>query len=148
MSRRRALLTVIAFAALSTALVACGGDDDDGGAQDPATLEGKAWVVTQILDENGDTQIVDIGINASFDGSAVSGVAACNNYNASYEADGGEISIGPIAGTLAACPEDEEGVANRYLQLLEGAATFEVEGRSMSMSDAEGTPTIQFSQGG
>ena len=46
-----------------------------------------------------------------------------------------------------ACPEPQMSVEARYLQLLESVATFEVEGRAMSMADGEGTPVLQFSQG-
>lgn len=147
LSRRFAL--VAALIVLGLALAACGGDDgDDGGAaQDPADLVGPSWILTQYIAENGDTEIVEVGVNASFDGSAISGISGCNTYNASYEATGGEISFGPIALTQMACPELEMSVEARYLQLLETVATFEVEGRSMSMADGEGTPILQFMQG-
>ena len=100
-----------------------------------------------MLDAESDTQIVNVGVDASFDGSTMSGVSGCNQYNAPYEATGNEISFGEIAGTLMACPEDEMAVEDRYLQLLAGVAAYEVDGSSMSMSDAEGTPVLQFSRG-
>lgn len=149
-ARLRRLAVIVPIAALAVLLPACGGDDEggsDGAAQDPADLEGKDWVVTQILDAGGDTVIVDFGINAAFDGSSVSGVVACNSYNGGYEASESTISLGPIATTQALCPPEEQQVADRYLELLGGAASFEIDGRAMWMNDAEGTPVIQFSQG-
>jgi len=152
--RFRRVAVVLPFAVLALVLPACGGDNDSGGAsgssapaQDPAALEGKSWIVTQILGTDGQSQIVDIGIDASFDGSSISGAVSCNSYNASYTATGGDISFGPIATTLKACPPDEQAIADQYLQLLQAAASFEISGRSMSMSNADGTPTIQFSEG-
>jgi heat shock protein HslJ len=136
-------LVVFAFAA-------CGGDDgsgSNGGTQDPAALEGQSWILTQMLSAGGQTQIVDVGVSAEFDGTTISGNAGCNSYHASYEASGNEISFGPVAGTKMACPEAETSTEARYLQLLEGVATFETSGRSMSMSDADGTPVLQFMQG-
>jgi heat shock protein HslJ len=149
MRRRRAIVTAASFALLAALVTACGGDDGGSGsaAQDPADLEGKAWILTELLDAEGNTQIVDIGVNAEFDGSTINGVSGCNSYNATYEATGDQISFGPIAGTKKICPPDEQDVEDRYLQLLEGAATYAIEGRSMSMNDAEGTPVLQFSQG-
>ena len=152
MSARRTLaVVVIPLALLASALPACGGDEgggsNTGAAQDPADLEGKSWILTQMLDANGDTQIVDVGVSASFDGSAISGTSGCNQYNASYEATGNEISFGPLAGTQMACPPDEMAVEARYTELLGQIATFEVSGRSMSMADGEGTPVLQFSEG-
>ena len=46
---------VVPFVVLAMLLPACGGDDSGGGSgstatQDPANLQGKSWVVTQILD--------------------------------------------------------------------------------------------------
>jgi heat shock protein HslJ len=142
--RRRWLIAPILI--LAVVLSACGGDDD-GGAQDPADLEGDPWVLTQMLNADGESEIVDVGVNAEFDGSTMSGISGCNNYNTSYEATGNEISFGPIAGTQMACPEPQMSVETRYLELLATVATFEVDGRSMSMSDTDGTPILQFARG-
>jgi heat shock protein HslJ len=147
--RLRRVAIIIPFVAF--AFAACGGDDasgsNGGGTQDPAALEGQSWILTQMLSAGGQTQILDVGVSASFDGTTISGNAGCNSYHASYEASGNEISFGPVAGTKMACPEAETSTEARYLQLLEGVATFETSGRSMSMSDADGTPVIQFMQG-
>ena len=139
---RGAWLLVVAVP-FTTTLAACG----DGGSSGPEALEGVTWILTQFVAEDGSTEIVQVGVNAEFDGSTISGTSGCNRYNASYEASGNEISFGPIAGTKMACPEPQMSVEARYLQLLESVATFEVEGRAMSMSDGEGTPVLQFSQG-
>jgi len=141
-------MVIFAFVLLAALLAACGGDDGGSGSSaNPADLEGKAWVLTEMLGADGNTQIVDIGVNANFDGSTVSGVSGCNSYHADYTATGNEISFGPVAGTQKVCPPDEQDVEDRYLQLLAGVATYETSGRSMSMSDADGTPVLQFSQG-
>ena len=140
------ILPLVAFA-----FAACGGDDDSGsdggGTQDPAALEGQSWILTQMLSAGGQTQILDVGVSASFDGTTISGNAGCNNYHASYEASGNEISFGPVAATKKICPEDEQSTEDRYLQLLAEIGSYEVSGRSMSMNDADGTPVLQFMQG-
>ena len=145
--RRFALLPIVL---LALTFVACGGDDGGSGSdgtQDPAALEGESWILTQMLTAGGQTEIVQTGVSAQFDGSTISGTAGCNSYNASYEASGGEISFGPIAATKKICPEDEQSTEDRYLQLLAEIGTFEVSGRSMSMNDQDGTPVLQFMQG-
>lgn len=136
----RLIALVLPFAVL---LPACGDDEPSG----PEALEGESWILTQFVAEDGSTEIVDVGVDAEFDGESITGTSGCNRYNAPYEAGGDEISFGPIAGTQMACPEPQMGVETRYLQLLESVATFEVEGRAMSMADGEGTPVLQFSQG-
>ena len=146
--RRSALLPLVL---LAFAFAACGGDDggsgSDGGTQDPAALEGESWILTQMLTAGGQTEIVQTGVSAQFDGTAIRGNAGCNSYNASYEATGSEISFGPIAATKKICPEDEQSTEDRYLQLLAEIGSFEVSGRSMSMNDTDGTPVLQFMQG-
>ena len=146
--RRFALLPPVL---LALAFVACGGDDGGsgsaGGTQDPAALEGESWILTQMLTAGGQTEIVQTGVSAQFDGSTISGSAGCNSYHASYEATGSEISFGPIAATKKICPEDEQSTEDRYLQLLADVGSFEVSGRSMSMNDTDGTPVLQFMQG-
>ena len=138
-------LVVVAFG-----FAACGGDpsgSDGGGTQDPAALEGESWILTQMLTAGGQTEVVQTGVSAQFDGTTISGTAGCNSYNASYEASGSDISFGPIAATKKICPEDEQSTEDRYLQLLAEIGTYEVSGRSMSMNDTEGTPVLQFMQG-
>jgi heat shock protein HslJ len=146
--RRFALLPLLL---LAFAFAACGGYDggsgSDGGAQDPASLEGESWILTQMLTAGGQTEIVQTDVSAQFDGSTISGNAGCNSYNASYEASGSDISFGPIAATKKLCPEDEQSTEDRYLQLLAEIGSFEVSGRSMSMNDTDGTPVLQFMQG-
>lgn len=147
--RRAAILP---FVVVAFAFSACGGDEggsgtNGGGAQDPAALEGDSWILTQMLTAGGQTEIVQTGVSAQFDGTTISGTAGCNSYHASYEASGGDISFGPIAATKKICPEDEQSTEDRYLQLLADVGSFEVSGRSMSMNDADGTPVLQFMQG-
>jgi heat shock protein HslJ len=146
--RRLALLPLVVFV---FAFVACGGDDggsgSDSNTQDPAALEGESWILTQMLTEGGQTQIVDVGVSAEFDGTTISGNSGCNSYHASYEATGSDISFGPIASTKKICPENEQSTEDRYLQLLAEIGSFEVSGRSMSMNDQDGTPVLQFMQG-
>ena len=145
MTRRRPKgVRLVAFVLPLTVLLSACGDDESSG---PEALEGRSWILTQFVAEDGSTEIVDVGVSAEFDGSTISGTSGCNQYNASYEASGDEISFGPIGGTQMACPDPQMSVEARYLQLLDSVATFEVQSRSMSMADGEGTPVLQFSQG-
>ena len=148
--RLRRVAILLPLVLVASALAACGGDEgssSDPGTQDPTALEGESWILTQMLTAGGQTEVVQTGVSAQFDGSTISGTAGCNTYNASYEADGSEISFGPIAATKKICPEDEQSTEDRYLQLLAEIGTFEVSGRSMSMNAQDGTPVLQCSQG-
>lgn len=141
--------SVVPLLLVAFVLPACGGYGAGSASndQDPASLEGVSWILTQMLTTGGQTQIVDVGVSAEFDGTTISGNSGCNSYHASYEADGGEISFGPIAGTKMACGDAEASTETRYLQLLGDVASYEVSGRSMSMSNGDGTPVLQFMKG-
>ncbi|HKI28185.1 MAG TPA: hypothetical protein VKB32_02000, partial [Actinomycetota bacterium] len=71
MTLRRAAI-VLPFVVVALAFSACGGDDDSGSnggsTQDPAALEGESWILTQMLSAGGQTQIVEVGVSAEFDG--------------------------------------------------------------------------------
>jgi heat shock protein HslJ len=85
-TRRRSVIAA-SLVVVALVLAGCGGDDgsgSDGDTQDPAALEGESWILTQMLTAGGQTEIVDVGVNASFDGTTISGVSGCNRYNASY----------------------------------------------------------------
>ena len=143
-TRALVLVPLVVFAFV---LPACGDDDEGSTTQNPADLEGVSWVLTQMTTVGGQTQVVDVGVTAEFDGSTISGTSGCNRYNAPYEADGNRISFGEIAGTLKLCGEPEDSTETRYLQLLADVGSFRISGRSMSMNDTSGTPVLQFSQG-
>jgi heat shock protein HslJ len=148
--RLRRVAIVVPLVLLASAFSACGSDEgssSDPGTQDPAALEGESWILTQMLTAGGQTEVVQTGVSAQFDGTTVSGTAGCNSYHASYEASGGDISFGPIAATKKICPEDEQSTEDRYLQLLAEIGSYEVSGRSMSMNEKDGTPVLQFMQG-
>ena len=132
---------------LAIALPACGGDDEGSTEQNPADLEGASWILTQMTTVGGQTEIVSVGVSAQFDGSTISGNSGCNQYNASYEAQGSQISFGPIAGTKKLCGDPADSTETRYLQLLGDVGSFRISGRSMSMNDQSGTPVLQFMQG-
>jgi heat shock protein HslJ len=140
-------LILVALLALAFALPACGDDDEGSTEKNPADLESASWILTQMTTVGGQTQIVDVGVDAQFDGSTISGTSGCNQYHASYEAQGSSISFGPIAGTKKLCGDPEDSTETRYLQLLGDVGSYRISGRSMSMNDQSGTPVLQFSQG-
>jgi heat shock protein HslJ len=118
-------------------------------AAPPASLEGSSWNV--IAYNNGKEAVVSViigtEITAAFgtDGK-VAGSAGCNNYTASYEVDGENVSIGPAASTRMMCGEPE-GIMEQeaqYLAALESAATFQIQNDKMEMRTADGALAVTF----
>ena len=90
--------------------------------------------------------LLDTTISASFgtDGK-LSGTAGCNTYSSDYTVDGDQISIGPALTTRMFCAE--EGVMEQemaYLQALEKAATYKIEGEVLTLFDAQGLRLAQY----
>jgi heat shock protein HslJ len=101
-----------------------------------------------VVDHGGfENLIPGVPITATFtEEGDLRGGAGCNTYRARYTTDGGAIEISPPAVTRKFCAEPE-GVMeqeSRYLQALESAERFRVDGGVLSLSSADGTPVVSF----
>ncbi len=130
---------------------------DDTGAlvltfskQVPEPLVGTQWQLTSFHDDRGGARSVLAGteITATLDEAGnLAGSAGCNSYFATVEVSGNQFTIpGPVGSTLMACAEPE-GIMDQessYLAALQDVATYEIEGRSLTLFDAEGDPLLTF----
>ncbi|MFV1857991.1 MAG: META domain-containing protein, partial [Anaerolineales bacterium] len=67
---------------------------------EPLSLTGPNWIATGVNNGRGGVQSIVIGneITALFsDDGSLSGSAGCNNYSGTYEVDGENMTIGPLA---------------------------------------------------
>lgn len=109
----------------------------------PSELAGTRWRVTGYHD-GGDAVVSllpETEITASFgaDGQ-LAGTAGCNNYRATYEAEGDALAIGPTALTRMHCGEPE-GVMEQerlYLAALQRVARRTLDGDRLELRSAEG----------
>jgi len=123
---KKIMKILIVFLGLITIyLVACG---TGAGA-----LGGTTWIL-ELYGEVGNLQAVlgDTEIIVLFDSAEgkVSGSAGCNNYFASYQLEGDQLSIpGPIAATEMYCmePEGIMGQEQEYLTALQLAEGYKIE---------------------
>lgn len=127
-------------------LVACGQTDPStAGAAIP--LEGTGWTLLS-YDEGGSATDVPAGVSvtARFSDGRVSGVSGCNRYTAEYTVAGETLEIGPVAGTLMACPEPAGSVETAYLAALARTATFQTTGSELALTDADGQTVLTFAE--
>jgi len=95
------------------------------------TLENTTWVL-ESYGKQGNLQAVLEGnkISAVFkmDEGTVNGSAGCNNYFASYELNGNQLSISDVGATRMFCGEPEGLMEqeDQYITLLQGAKTFQI----------------------
>ncbi len=145
----RALVATTNYTASDRELILT--DDDDRilatfvAAQDE--LANTEWDVVSY--NNGREAVVSVllgsQITANFDDEGnVSGNAGCNNYSASYSAEGGTIDIGPVRSQRMACAEppgvmDQE---SQYLAALESAATYSIQGNLLEMRTADDATAV------
>lgn len=78
------------------------------------------------------------------DGTSVSGVSGCNNFSGTAAFDQGTVSFEPLASTRKACLEDVMAFETAFLNLLENAATYEVDGDTLEIGKADGTMKAVF----
>lgn len=142
MFRHKTVLLVVAVAIL--VLTACAPITREGAsapAGDP--LAGTSWVLSEL---NGQPVLADTTISLQFgaEGQA-SGTDGCNRYTTSYSAEGDAIQFSPNAAmTMMACPTPIMDQATAYMAALTTAATFAVDGDTLTLSDASGAPLAVF----
>jgi heat shock protein HslJ len=115
----------------------------------PTSLVGTLWQLTAYYNgKDGFVSVLlDTEVMATFgEDGKLSGSAGCNNYSASYEVTGDQITIGPAAATMMMCPTPE-GIMEQegaYLAALESATAFQLEGKNLTMTNAEGMQVLTY----
>lgn len=96
-------------------------------------LEGVVWEVTGY--NNGRQAVVsplkNTVLTISFADGAVTGSAGCNQFRATYTADGQRLTIGPAAATRKACAEDVMRQEREFLAALQTATAWAIDTTGM-----------------
>ncbi len=99
-----------------------------------------------VLDSYGDAETPPAGVEvtAKFEDDVVSGSAGCNRYQGSYETDGSDMTIGPVAATEMFCmdPEGVMDLEQDFLIAISTSETFEVEDGELRMNYPGGVLTF------
>jgi heat shock protein HslJ len=85
----------------------------------------------------------NITISFGADGS-LSGNSGCNDYGGSYTVNGDALSVGPLMGTGRLCGDERDMQEQRYLAILQSAATFEMSRNQLIIRDATGQEVLRF----
>lgn len=111
-------------------------------------LAGTSWQATGI--NNGKEAVVSQAgtekVTAAFgDDGTISGSGGCNTYSGSFTTSGTDgIAIGAIAATAMACPEPAMEIEQMYFTALANAATYQIEGNTLTLRDANGATQVAF----
>ncbi len=116
----------------------------------PAPLTSTNWTVLRYNNGRGGVTSVirDTEITALFatDGQ-LTGSGGCNNYSATYEVNGNDITIQPeMAMTMMACPEPQgvEQQEREYLGAIAQAASFSIVDNELELRNSEGQRLVTY----
>jgi heat shock protein HslJ len=117
-------------------------------ATEPASLERTHWQAAGI--NNGKGGVVSTATTsmstAMFAGGQLTGSGGCNQFTASYEVEGDQITIGPAAATRKFCNEPE-GIMDQeqqYLEALGRATTFSLTPEKLELRAEGGSLQVSF----
>jgi heat shock protein HslJ len=139
-----ATLLVVALAA--AVAVGCGSSTDengDGATTTQPSLEGTSWELTGWSASSLDP--TDFTITAAFTDGRIGGTSAVNQYGGPFTAgDDGSFSVGELVSTMMAGPEPDMRAEQIYLKLLAEAKKYAVDGKTLTLSDANGNQSLIY----
>lgn len=117
------------------------------GALTASSLEGVSWSLDSYLNVEGMTVCLlpYTEITATFGSGAVSGSGGCNSYRGSYVTDGEKINVSGVLSTLMFCYDNISAQESEYLMNLQKAATYNISGNLLRMSDSNGSVILMYS---
>jgi heat shock protein HslJ len=121
----------------------CGTSSGTGGK-----LEGVRWVLRS-YDSSGVTKQAPAGvlIDALFEGGKVGGFSGVNTFQGSYKLSGSSLSIGKLASTLMAGPQELMDAEQAYLAALQQTRSYTADTGSLTMFDKGGKRILEYTKG-
>jgi len=113
----------------------------------PEPFVGTNWTLNSFYTENAVSSVIGgTTITAVFDNEGrVTGSAGCNHYFGSYILEGDSLSISTVGSTKMNCPG--RGIMEQeatYLESFSKAGGFTINGKCMTLVDANGTTLLLF----
>ncbi len=142
MDIRRTTL-VGAVLVLTALLAACATATQDPSPTPGAVLVDSEWVLISL---EGGVLIADTQITLSFEEASLDGSAGCNTYRGSYSVSEDSLRLSALEWTEMGCPEPD-GILDQeqaYLNALNAAARYRVDGDRLELYDEAGTQILAF----
>ncbi len=141
--RRHILIAGVACLLLSTVSAGCGANGGSG-----SKFEGIRWVLESYY-SNGELKSAPQGssVDALFERGKVSGNSGVNTYSGSYKASGSSLTVGRIATTLMAGPQELMELERAYVADLEKARSYTAGGETLTLFDNDGNELLAYSRG-
>ncbi len=130
-------ILALALATIVLTLTACA---RTGAPQ--ADLNGTVWTLTSL---NGQPVLDGTQPTLAFADGQASGNASCNSFGGDYTLSGDELTFGALMSTLMACfPEEVMDQEQAYLSALASTASYQVDGNTLILLDADGNVLAEF----
>jgi heat shock protein HslJ len=117
----------------------------------PTPLVGTLWQMTSYNNGKGGlvSDLSSINTTAIFsEVGNLAGSAACNQYHTTYQVNDSQIRIGPVATTRMMCPESVMQQEMEYLNALQSAASYEIQGSDLILFNANDTKAVTYQSPG
>lgn len=79
-----------------------------------------------------------------FEDGRAAGRGGCNRFMGDATIDGSNLTFGPLATTMMACPPELMELERVYLVLLDRVVSYELDGVRLSLTDADGNRLLGF----
>ena len=136
---------VLGLTVVLISLLALGVGCSNGGTGEEPPLDGTRWNLTSWAEP--DPIPISATITAEFSEGRVAGTSAVNRYSASVTSgpDGSFAVDAPIS-TKMAGPADAMAAESSYLRRLQAATSYQVDGDTLVINDADGQPSLTFTR--
>lgn len=109
----------------------------------PLAFEGPTWQLAAPAVQGTGVAAKEMRpVNALFEGGRVSGFSGCNRFMGSYTLDRDSVLIGPLAGTMMACPEPQMAIEKAFLGALTGTLHYAISKDRLTLTPASGAPLV------
>jgi len=109
-----------------------------------AALEGPGWRLTGMPGRDAAAlAALPRPVRVRFERGRVTGSSGCNNVMGGYTLAGDRLTLGPLAGSMMACPEPGMSIENAFKAAFAGTLRYAIKGDRLSLT-SEGGATLSF----
>lgn len=107
----------------------------------PAGIEGPSWRLTGLPGKEAKVLAgLPRRVSARFDAGRVSGFSGCNTFAGGYTLEGARVTLGPLAGTMMACPEPAASIERTFKAAFTGSFRQALAGDRLTFTPESGAP--------
>lgn len=109
-----------------------------------ATLENVTWRLTGLPGLGSPAGHLRNAITVRFEDGRLYGFSGCNQFIGAYTREGGRLVLGPLGGTMMACPAPAMSVERAFLESFAGTMDITLDGSELALTPAGGGDALRF----